>query len=155
MAEALPINACYLSPLGPLGICVGPGGLRAIRFLEQVRIDRTDRDAKAYEVLLAAYFRDPGSVSLSGLQPSGTPFQRRVWKALGEIPVGQVCRYGELATRLGTGARAIGNACRANPIPILIPCHRVVAAHGTGGYMGKEAGHLARKDWLLAHEQQH
>lgn len=153
MVEALPINACYLSPLGPLGICVRHGALRAIRYLGQARIDQPDSDASTFARLLAAYFQDPHHVSVAGFQPRGTSFQRRVWDALVEIPAGQVCTYGELATRLGTGARAVGNACRANPIPILIPCHRVVAAAGPGGYMGADTGNLERKEWLLAHEQ--
>ncbi len=62
--------------------------------------------------------------------------------------------YGALAHRLGTCARAIGNACRANPLPIVVPCHRIVAAHGQGGYAGnKEPWHHDIKVWLLEHEQ--
>jgi methylated-DNA-[protein]-cysteine S-methyltransferase len=62
--------------------------------------------------------------------------------------------YGELAQRLKSSARAVGNACRRNPIAIVVPCHRVVAASGDGGFMGKRTGHaLAIKRWLLAHER--
>lgn len=88
------------------------------------------------------------------LVPQGTPFQRRVWQAMGKIPAGQTRRYGELAQELGNSARAVGGACRANPIPLLIPCHRVVAASGQGGFAGAQDGRLVElKRWLLAHEQ--
>src|SRR3989344_3383893 len=84
----------------------------------------------------------------------GTDFQQRVWRALQRIPAGRVLSYGELAHKLKTGARAVGNACRANRIPIVIHCHRVVAANGKGGFMGKTGGRaLAIKDWLLTHER--
>ena len=83
----------------------------------------------------------------------GTVFQRRVWRALQRIPVGEVRTYGELATELGSCARAVAQACRANPLPILIPCHRVVSASGLGGYMGQSDGPLLEiKRWLLHHE---
>lgn len=81
----------------------------------------------------------------------GTPFQQKVWKALRRIPPGKTISYGELAERIGMsgGARAVGAANRANPIPIVIPCHRVIGSNGTlTGY----AGGLDRKLWLLRHE---
>jgi len=87
------------------------------------------------------------------LAPGGTLFQQRVWMALRQIPPGERFTYGELAKRLGTSPRAVGGACRANPIPLLIPCHRVVAAHGLGGFAGETEGHWLRiKRWLLEHE---
>ena len=70
----------------------------------------------------------------------GTRFQERVWAALMRIPAGSTMTYGELARQLGTSARAIGGACRANPVLLLIPCHRVVAAHGKGGFAGHSSG---------------
>ncbi len=70
--------------------------------------------------------------------PEGaTPFQRRVWDALRRIPYGAVRTYGELARELGTSPRAVGGACARNPIPILVPCHRVVARDGLGGFAGQ------------------
>ncbi len=155
MPVSLPVNACHVSPLGPLGICVHDGALRAIRFLSRARVDRPDAAAVVYARQLEAYFQDPRQLQSSDLRPEGSAFQQRVWMALGEIPSGQTCSYGELATRLGSGARAVGNACRANPIPILIPCHRVVAVRGLGGYMGRGRKNLDYKAWLLAHEQRH
>lgn len=87
------------------------------------------------------------------LAPRGTPFQRRVWQALRRIPPGERVTYGELARRLESGPRAVGGACRANAVPLLIPCHRVVAADGDGGFAGHTRGRwLEIKRWLLAHE---
>jgi len=83
----------------------------------------------------------------------GTPFQRRVWAALRAIPVGGVRRYGELAERLGSSPRAVAAACRANPWVLYVPCHRVVAKHDAGGFMGARHGWaLALKRRLLEHE---
>lgn len=87
------------------------------------------------------------------LQTKGTPFQKKVWQALRQIPAGQVMTYGELAQQLNTSPRAVGNACRANPIPLVIPCHRVVAKSGMGGFAGSQDGlPLKIKTWLLDHE---
>ncbi len=84
------------------------------------------------------------------LAPNGSPFQRRVWDEMCRIPYGATARYGDLARALGTAAQPIGQACGANPIPIVIPCHRVVAAGGLGGFSGG-AG-LTSKRFLLRHE---
>ena len=86
------------------------------------------------------------------LAPHGSPFQRRVWAALRDIPPGEVRSYGDLARTLASSARAVGQANGANPIAILIPCHRVVGAGGElGGYSGGEGP--ATKRWLLDHER--
>ena len=82
------------------------------------------------------------------LAPLGTPFQHKVWRAMCDIPYGEVRSYGELAKRLRTGSRAVGTACARNPLPVLIPCHRVVGANGAlTGYSGGDG--LATKDFLL------
>ena len=82
----------------------------------------------------------------------GTPFQQCVWKAISAIPVGQVLTYSELAYEVGSGPRAVANACGANKLPLLIPCHRVVAKKGLGGFMQSVPDGLKIKEWLLAHE---
>jgi methylated-DNA-[protein]-cysteine S-methyltransferase len=103
---------------------------------------------------LDAYWQNPAHVFDLLFVPSGTPFQLHVWHALMGIPAGHPATYGALAKQLGTAARAVGQACGANPLPILIPCHRVVAAHGLGGFMHSSSGMpLDVKTWLLAHEQ--
>ena len=85
------------------------------------------------------------------LAPGGTPFQQTVWRQLRAIPYGATQTYGDLARTLGSSPRAVGRACGENPIPIVIPCHRVLAAGGgTGGYSG--AGGVATKHQLLALE---
>ena len=84
------------------------------------------------------------------LAPPGTPFQQRVWQALGQIPYGTTRAYGALARELGTGPRAVGLANGRNPLSIVIPCHRLVGGKGAlTGY----AGGLERKRWLLEHER--
>ncbi len=83
---------------------------------------------------------------------AGTAFQLRVWEAISAIPVGQMLTYSELAHRVGSGPRAVANACGANCIPLLIPCHRVVAKNGLGGFMQSVPDGLKIKEWLLAHE---
>lgn len=82
-----------------------------------------------------------------------TPFQKKVLNQLQNIPYGEIRTYGEIAKILKTSARAVGNACRNNPIPLIIPCHRVVAANGIGGYDGATSGKLLDiKYQLLKHE---
>jgi methylated-DNA-[protein]-cysteine S-methyltransferase len=88
------------------------------------------------------------------LNLQGTPFQIRVWRALLRIPYGQTRTYGELAKKLNTSARAIGMACRANALLMVVPCHRVVAKNGLGGYRGSQRNRCDIKSWLLRHEQQ-
>lgn len=87
------------------------------------------------------------------IDPAGTAFQHRVWSAMREIPAGETRSYGSLAREVNSGARAVANACRHNPLPIVIPCHRVVARHGLGGFSGQTAGPaISRKVWMLRHE---
>lgn len=84
---------------------------------------------------------------------NGTPFQKSVWKELTKIPLGKTLSYGELAKKIKSSPRAVGNACRKNPLAIIIPCHRVVSAKGIGGYAGKtEGNNVTIKRWLLRHE---
>jgi methylated-DNA-[protein]-cysteine S-methyltransferase len=84
---------------------------------------------------------------------SGTPYQKNVWQALQKIPFGTVVTYGQLAKQLESSARAIGSACRRNPIPLIVPCHRVVAAKDIGGFSGQKQGKLLDiKRLLLRHE---
>ena len=96
---------------------------------------------------LKAYFAEQLSEFDLPLAPLGSPFQQRVWSAMCEIPHGETWTYGQLAARADTAPRAVGSACGANPIPIIIPCHRVLAANGRGGYSGR--GGLKTKSALL------
>ena len=102
---------------------------------------------------LEKYFSSATSFTNLRLAPQGTDFQKSVWNELSKIPCGQTLTYGEIAKKLNSSARAVGNACRKNPIAIIVPCHRVVSATGLGGYAGKTEGRqLNIKRWLLKHE---
>lgn len=88
-------------------------------------------------------------------EPTGTAFQRKVWNRIEKIPYGKVITYGDIAKALKTSPRAVGNACRVNPLVLVVPCHRVISAKGIGGYSGKSAGQMVKiKKWLLAHESE-
>ena len=99
---------------------------------------------------LAAYFEGKLSHFDLPLAPAGSPFEKRVWAAMQQIPYGETRCYGDLAQAVGSAPRAVGRACGKNPIPIVIPCHRVLAKGGMGGYSGE--GGLATKTRLLALE---
>lgn len=136
-----------------LGIRIEEGKVTAIDYLTY---EETPYCPPAYEVICSRINRYFSATAVSpglSLSPRGTPFQQRVWKRLQGIPSGEVMTYGALAQALNSSARAVAGACRANPIPILIPCHRVIAAHGLGGYAGETTGQaVAIKEWLLQHE---
>ena len=90
----------------------------------------------------------------AALLQQGTEFQQKIWHTLYQIPLGQTKTYGELAKELDTGPRALANACRKNPFPLIIPCHRVQAKTGIGGYAGASSGKLVKiKAALLKHEK--
>ncbi len=102
---------------------------------------------------LERYRADPDVTFDLPLQIEGSPLQRAVWEAMCSIPRGRTRTYGELAQQLGAEARAIGQACGDNRLPIVIPCHRVVAANGIGGFAHATEGFLIEvKRWLLRHE---
>jgi methylated-DNA-[protein]-cysteine S-methyltransferase len=100
------------------------------------------------------YFRNPRFEIHLPLMPHGTLHQNKVWRKISEIPLGQAITYGEIAQAIKSAPRAVGQACGANPFPIVVPCHRVISATGIGGFARKdEAGyHRNIKTWLLQHE---
>ena len=113
-----------------------------------------DHRAKHLANELEHYTQHPAHVFDLLFVPSGTPFQLRVWHALLALPAGQSLSYGALAARLNTAPRAVGQACAANPLPLVIPCHRVVSVNGLGGFMHAASGApLDIKAWLLRHER--
>ena len=108
---------------------------------------------KSIRQQLKKYFSSAVSFNAISLLPNGTPFQKSVWRELSKIPLGKTCTYGDIANKLNSSPRAVGNACRRNPIAIIIPCHRVISAQGLGGYAGATDGkQLDIKRWLLNHE---
>lgn len=149
-------DAVIAAPFGRLGIRTCGDRLIDIDFVSTRVPTYSPRTSLARRVCreLQAYFADSRHVVRLPVRLEGTAHQRRVWRALARIPAGEVRSYGEIAGRLRSSARAVGGACRRNPIPIVVPCHRVVAKDGPGGFMGKQSGSaLAIKRWLLAHEQ--
>ena len=155
MSGASSWDAVVDSPVGRLGIRLQGQALSRLQFLSgrQALMAPASKSARHVQRTLQAYFDDPGRSANVDLQLCGTPFQSRVWQQLLSIPVGTTTTYGALAQRLGSSARAVGNACRSNPVAILVPCHRVVARQGLGGFAGRSGGRLLSiKRWLLAHE---
>ncbi len=148
--------AVYPTPLGPLEATWASTVLVGLRFVPAQTPPSLPPDTWAEQLgrELEHYFAHPSTHRWQiAWRLSGTVFQQRVWQALMAIPAGQTRRYGELAQTLASSARAVGGACRANPLPLLVPCHRVVARQGLGGYDGQVAGvELERKSWLLRHE---
>jgi methylated-DNA-[protein]-cysteine S-methyltransferase len=143
-------------PFGMLGIRCSETALLGIDFLAPAETDREpdSRFARTVCKQLLAYLEDPDFQFTLRLELQGTPYQKMVWKALTMIPRGKTLTYGQLALRLNSGAQAIGQVCGANPIPIIVPCHRVVGKAGIGGFMRHASGSsLDIKRWLLAHEQ--
>lgn len=104
---------------------------------------------------LLAYFDNPAFRFDLPLLVSGTPFQRAVWQEISRLEAGTTSSYGEIAIRLNSAPRAVGQACGANRLPVVIPCHRVIAAKGRmGGFAHQRSGFLMDvKRWLLVHEQ--
>ena len=101
---------------------------------------------------ISAYFNHVKHDFKPPVNQHGTPFQQRVWQAISAIPCGQVLTYGQLAAQVGSGPRAVANACGANNLPLIVPCHRVVAQNGIGGFMQGNPDGLKVKKWLLKHE---
>ena len=143
------------TPFGVLGISCNDEALTGIEFLAPGAKPQAPRSGVAREACgqLGAYFADPDFRFDLPLDYSGTAHQTRVWQAMRAIPRGQVQTYGDIAARLHSSPLAVGHACGANPLPIVIPCHRIVGKSGLGGFAGHRDGYLLEiKRWLLMHE---
>lgn len=151
-----PFAAVLSAPTFCLGIRCNDDEITEIVYLEPCA-EVVPRSLLAQEVVrqLRAYLQDPMFDFCLPLAPAGTVFQRRVWNGIAAIPPGETQTYGALAQAIGSGPRAVGNACGANPYPLVVPCHRVVAANqGLGGFARQRGGFLLDvKRWLLAHER--
>jgi len=157
MKQSMPLHfdAVFDSRVGHLGIVLDDDGLRELRFLDGRTATKpaTCTATRRIQRAILRYLDAPATLPSVPLAVEGTRFQQRVWTALQAIPAGQIMTYGELATQLRSGARAVGNACRHNPTPLVIPCHRVVPSRGIGGFAGQMSGRLvAVKRQLLARE---
>ena len=150
-------QAKLAAPFGVLGIRCDANTLTGIEFLAPDTLPCAPSGvlAKMACEQLSAYFDNPDFRFGLPLRLNGTAHQTKVWQAMCAIPRGERRSYGELAKELKSCAQAVGQACGANPIPIVIPCHRVVGKAGLGGFMHHSGGYaLDVKRWLLAHEQQ-
>jgi methylated-DNA-[protein]-cysteine S-methyltransferase len=145
----------YESPIGPLVLAADGDVLVALEFPDRAKeIPGAEEGpiSKKIRSALDAYFEgDLGAIDRLEVRTEGTPFQREVWATLRRIPAGQVWSYKELARAVGRpkAMRAVGAANGANPVALVVPCHRVIA---TGGKLGGYGGGLHRKEWLLRHE---
>ena len=150
--EADPVSARLIdTPAGPLLIVESGGKIAEIRFAAGTESDRDDTPLlRRVTEQITEYFAGARRHFDLPLAPAATAFQARVRAAMQDIPYGQTRSYGELAHSAGGAPRAIGQACGANPLPLVVPCHRVVAANGLGGYSGGKG--LATKRALLALE---
>jgi methylated-DNA-[protein]-cysteine S-methyltransferase len=143
------------TPFALLGVRADEQALSEIVFLSRDgdALSPQNRLAERACAQIERYVEDPQYRFDLPLARGGTDFQRRVWRKISAIEAGRTRSYGELARELGSAARAVGQACGANPLPLVVPCHRVLAAGGIGGFAHHEGGfHLAVKRWLLAHE---
>ena len=151
-------QACVRTPFATLGIVTSESHVTGIRFLAPstpAKAPKRDSIAHLACVQLQAYLEDPRFEFDLPLKLAGTHHRLAVWEAMQRIPPGRTRTYGEVAAELRSSARAVGGACGANPIPLVVPCHRIVAAGGSlGGFMGERAEgfEIAIKRWLLEHE---
>jgi methylated-DNA-[protein]-cysteine S-methyltransferase len=156
-------DAVIAFPKMKVGVVTRDDRISGIRYLPQDAVLADPANALAERAVrqLERYRKDPDTKFDLPLLIEGTDFQKRLWQALCEIPRGRTLTYGEMARKLGGGkwenvsesARAVGQACGDNKLPIVIPCHRVVAADGIGGFSHTTEGYLIEaKRWLLMHE---
>lgn len=150
-------SAIVEAPFGAVGIRTETGMLRELVYLPHSFNEKPPGDALSERAALQVerYLQDPDFRFDLPLAEVGTAFQRRVWDTIASIPLGEVLTYGQVAKLIRSAPRAVGQACGANWFPLIIPCHRVTASGGLGGFSNHddETGfHLGIKRWLLAHE---
>jgi methylated-DNA-[protein]-cysteine S-methyltransferase len=150
-------SAIVPAPFGAMGIRTENGKLRELYYLPPHFQEKSPQDqaAELAAEQVARYFADPDFVFSLPLMELGSDFQRRVWDAICAIPRGSVRTYGQVAKDIGSAPRAVGQACGANWFPLVIPCHRVTASGGLGGFSNHDdenGFHLSVKRWLLKHE---
>lgn len=148
-------TAIVPAPFGAMGIRTEAGALLELTYLPPQYKAKAPVDALNKEVArqIKAYLADANFKFDLALPETGTVHQRKVWDVINAIPCGQVLTYGQVASRIGSAPRAVGQACGANWVPLVIPCHRVTAMGGIGGFAQHDGGfHQNVKRWLLQHE---
>lgn len=150
-------SAIVAAPFGAVGIRTDAGRIRELVYLPPHFHEKDAADALADEAVrqVRHYLADPDFQFSLPLMEAGSAFQQKVWAAISSIPRGSVRTYGHVAKHIGSAPRAVGQACGANWFPLIIPCHRVTAAGGLGGFSNHDdenGFHLSVKRWLLRHE---
>ncbi len=155
MNAALP-ETRYATPFAVLAIVTDGAVVTGVRYLPRQTAAKVPHDRAAERACreIERYLDDPEHVFQLPYRLEGTAFQRRVWREIEKLFPIKTITYGDLARRIGSAARAVGGACGTNPVPLFVPCHRVLAAGGLlGGFMGgKDDFPLSVKRWLLRHE---
>jgi methylated-DNA-[protein]-cysteine S-methyltransferase len=151
-------SAVVASPFGYMGIRSEAECLLELVYLPPRFQEKSPSDAISANLAqqMERYFDDPDFQFQINLPSVGSAFQNRVWQAINAIPRGQVQTYGQVAKHIRSAPRAVGQACGANRFPLIIPCHRVVAAQGLGGFAHdntEDGFYLRVKKFLLDHEQ--
>lgn len=144
------------APFGAIGIRVEYGKLCELSYLPPQYEPKPGQDPLSKNIAkqVQAYFKNPDFEFDIDLPVVGTDHQRKVWDVINAIPRGSVLTYGQVAKRIGSAPRAVGQACGANWYPLIIPCHRVTATGGIGGFARHDGGfHQNVKRWLLRHEE--
>lgn len=152
-------DARLKAPFATLGIIASETHLLHIHFLPMdvtAKAPKTNTVAHLASVQLMSYLDNAAFEFDLPLKLAGSKHQIDVWQAMQKIAAGETRTYGDLSASIDSSPRAVGTACGQNPVPIVVPCHRVVAANGLGGFMGgKQNDPLTIKRWLLAHEAPH
>jgi methylated-DNA-[protein]-cysteine S-methyltransferase len=149
-------NAVIDAPFGKVGVRTDAGVIREIVYLPESVPSAAPDNTLARRAVnqIERYFERASAAFDLPLAEVGSAFQQRVWQAISDIPPGAVLTYGQIAKRIGSAPRAVGQACGSNYFPLVIPCHRVVSASGIGGFAhhDDDGYYLKIKRWLLAHE---
>lgn len=151
-------SAIVAAPFGAIGIRTAAGSVHELVYLPPHfgELNAVDPVAEQAARQVEHYLADADFPFTLALPEVGTGFQRKVWDAIRAIPRGTVRTYGQIGKQIGCGSpRAVGQACGANWFPLVVPCHRVTAAGGLGGFSNDDAEngfHLSVKRWLLKHE---
>lgn len=151
-------SAIVPAPFGAIGIRTEAGRVHELLYLPPHFGEKAATDAAAAEAAtqVTRYLLDADFRFTLALPEVGTAFQRKVWDAISAIPRGTVRTYGQVGKHIGCGSpRAVGQACGANWFPLIVPCHRVTASGGLGGFSNHDdenGFHLSVKRWLLKHE---
>ncbi|MDH5408317.1 MAG: methylated-DNA--[protein]-cysteine S-methyltransferase [Gammaproteobacteria bacterium] len=145
----------FMSPVGELFLKQQNGCLVSVDMNTKTCATESEQGKIDNKIIkqLQEYFDGQRTQFSLPIKLMGTEFQRKVWQEMQKIPHGETCSYSDIAKKINSSPRAVGNACRANPIPVIVPCHRVVAKTGLGGYCGETVGRfIDTKQWLLRHE---